>query len=341
MKSALLGYHFQNTMISSLTSNSIGLRTIGHQIYYDKFFNFYYEDIPFRFVESGYIYFDEYVEGFHPEDEEGIKRMLNYRAICLGFERNLPYYEFVHPKTRGKVIDFYSDNEPALAKYLKESFFRDDLISFCLSIFLPDFVRFYGQRFQKELLAFKSSLMKEYFQSGIDMLFDEHKGGYEVSEGVKNSLKSIIHDSEQRILELAKVYSVKDYDTKSISDDIFGTMAGFILQYLPFGSIKELYSFLERSNEFRDNKYLNFVLALMTIARIVNAHFDLSDTNSCIICNSTDQELNNLVTDESTLEFLNEHFENFCMMHKMIKVDIRKKYKLMGKKLIMAIKRYK
>lgn len=70
--------------------------------------------------------------------------MLNYRVICLGFERNLLYYEFVYFKICGKVIDFYLDNELVFVKYLKEFFFRDDLILFCLLIFLFDFVCFYG-----------------------------------------------------------------------------------------------------------------------------------------------------------------------------------------------------
>ncbi len=255
---------------------------------------------------------------------------------------NLYFFVDREPENIEKLIEITNDYLPSYLPKLKESLLIQDILGFIISEEIAPYVT----RIDAEKLKESAKILtefKHYFQEGILEITKTLRGQYFLNDDNKRWIKQYIVQKEAALLELLKPENLRKLKLDSLVIDIISAIPKPIPADSPLGIIGiiiELARYL-RAKDLLKDKGIAFVLSLMVVKKVIGYVISKIKPTNCVICALSIEEIKRMSKGEAE-EVIKELFKNgqICINHMVAYLDIRKKYRYTGKKLLLAMKEY-
>lgn len=285
-------------------------------------------DYPFEeFMKQNYT-------GGQPFDTENV----TFNAIRYATENDFHFLPNLDIIDRDEFISSVNKHLPTAIPNLKKSFLSFDLVRHFVVKNIPALGEQISTELEKKLIEFKQSDFGKAFVEGITDTVNEYSAYYYVTPELDLQLKNEFIDIQQEFLGKLDFEKIKSFKLSSLVEDAIGTAAGFIIPFLPLGTLIELFNFTKTQIDFKRNKGLQFILSIFYLQKILQE--ELKPTNNiehCVICQTTSAEIANL-KDEEVNEFVFKNTPTMCMKHLTGYLTARKFGQLTGKPLLLALK---
>lgn len=269
------------------------------------------------------------------EPGERIERVLMVLHSLLAFAKKKGYNLIASPKHYDGFINFCLSVEPEFLPTLKHSFLVNDI---CRYIFF-ECLQCADARTEKAFAFFDA--FKKDFQSGVIEFADKFSGSYCLNEEQTKYIKQKIAEEERRVLGYLQPESLKKLLNISLVD--LATEAGetaigmALLLPVPLGLFVDVCKQLYKHSKFKSEN-LNFALSIVVLKQLFNIRKPEAPSK-CEVCAITESEIDSIPKGDKRIEEI--IFGTRCELHMIACLDIRKKYSLMGKDLLVAMKRFR
>ena len=208
---------------------------------------------------------------------------------------------------------------------------------------MTNYISDIGDKFESDLLFelsdFKHSDLGKAFQDGIDFLVERYSPNYYLTPPVEADLKDFFLREQNELLKKTNIEKIKTFDLSSLLEDGAGAVGSLIFPVLPIGTIKEIFGYFKNSKEFKNDRFLLFVLSFYYIQKLVSKYTKAESLDSkCCICSLTVSEIDKM-TKEQAHDFVFKHSRDFCLNHKISYLNNRKFNRLTGKALLINLKK--
>jgi len=281
--------------------------------------------------ETGYSNVsDPYREPF--ESSEGVLILLHGFLLYAKKEK---LAVIVSPRHFDGFIDFCLGVEPDFLPALKHSFLINEI---CMFIF-NEYLQSADVRNESVFSLFQP--FKRDFQDGIMAFSKEFTGSYSLNQEQKEYIKRQIAERERRVLDYLAPKNLKKMLNVDITK-IVGTAGDTALTVataypIPLGIFIDICKKLYTYQKFK-SEGLNFALSIIILRQLFNIRKP-EVPSKCILCAISDSEIRNLPDDDKRIEEIVSGAS--CELHVVAYLDLRKKYQLMGKQLLLAMKRFR
>lgn len=270
---------------------------------------------------------DDYYTGGGVPSYYGTRSILDY---CYDNK----FFFYVLPGIREKFLKFCFKYHPNYFEMLKKSLLLCSLIEYIFDEYIPafDVIR------PKESLHLFSDY-KIDFQNGIMKFLDIFKGGYILSEPQTIYVKDFIAHDERRLYEFLKPENLNKFNLSPIELAGEGLSIGIdllkniILSSVPIGVLINIFKEIKEIRDFKKEK-LGFILSLTILKQITNIG-PIESIPNCVVCNISDPEIEKM-SEEKCMKLIYE--EELCWEHMLARLDLRKRFRLWGKKLLKMMK---
>jgi len=268
---------------------------------------------------------------------DNIPLELNIIDYCL--EKELMYIKPVHYSERDKFLFSVEKKLPESLELLKKSFLTIDILNF----FVINYISELGDKFESDLLFeladFKHSELGIAFQNGIDFLVERYSPNYYLTPPVETDLKDFFLREQNELFKKTNIEKIKTFDLSTLIEDGAGAIGSLIIPVLPIGTIKEIFGYFKNSKEFKNNRFLLFVLSFYYIQKLVSRYTKVENVDSrCSICSLTVTEIDKM-TEEQAHNFVFKFSHDFCPIHKISYLNNRKFNRLTGNALLISLKK--
>jgi hypothetical protein len=295
---------------------------------YEKYNLITIKDFPLEIVNRKFL---------QSSPTEHIPLELNTVDFCL--ENGLLYIKPVHYSERDEFLYNIEKELPKSLTLLKKSFLIFDILNFFITNYISDI----GEKFESDLLfelsAFKHSDMGIAFQDGIDFLTERYSPNYYLTPPVENDLKDFFLREQNELFKKTDIEKIKSFDLSTLFEDGAGVVGSLIIPVLPISTIKELFGYFKNSKDFKNDRFLLFVLSFYYIQKIISKYTKVKSTDSrCSLCSLTVSEIDKM-TEEQAHDFVFKHSGYFCLNHKISYLNNRKFNRLVGRALLINMKK--
>jgi hypothetical protein len=222
---------------------------------------------------------------------------------------------------------------------LKKSFLTMDIVSFIVKNNLSSVDSAFNPEFIKSLIDFKKSEYGEAFQSGIDLIVDKFHSNYKLTSEIEQNIRDSFLQKQNELFRKTNIEDLKKLNLSALFEDGIGMVGGLIFPILPLGTIKEIFSFVKSSKEFKNDKELLFVLSIYYLQKCISKN--IKDVNEvykeCTICSITKAEIMKFSEDQSHT-YVFGAAGSLCERHLVAYLNLRKSKRLVGKELLMNLK---
>lgn len=262
---------------------------------------------------------------------------LNTIDYCL--ENDLLFVKPVDYSKRDMFLFNIEKELPDSLNLLKKSFLTIDI----LNLFIKNYISNIGDKFESDLLfelaEFKRSDLGVAFKEGIDFLVEKYSPNYYLTPFIESDLKDLFLREQNELLKKTNIEKIKTFNLSTLLEDGAGVMGSLVIPVLPIGTIKEIFEYFKNSREFKNNKFLLFVLAFYYIQKLISKYTKTECVNSsCKLCSLTVSEIDNM-TEEQAHNFILENSLGFCDNHIFSYLKNRKFNGLVGRGLMISLKK--
>jgi len=280
----------------------------------------------------------EIVNRRFPQNSPSEPKTLELNTIDYCMEKKLMYIKPVHYSERDEFLFNIEKQLPQSLDLLKKSLLAIDILDFFISNYISDI----GEKFDSDLLFeladFKKSDLGCAFQEGIDFLIERYSPNYYLTPAVEADLKDFFLREQNELLKKTNIEKIKTFDLATLMEDGAGVIGSVIIPVLPIGTIKEIFGYFKNSKEFKENRFLLFVLSFYYIQKLISKYTKVENKDSrCSICSLTISEIDKM-SEEQAHDFILKNSLGFCMNHQISYLSNRKFKRLMGRALLLNLK---
>lgn len=309
-------------------------------LYYDQVTGILKANDKFNQDLIKFIYypFTEFIKqnytGGQPFDTENI----TLNAIRYTTENDFHFLPNLDRTDRDEFIFSVNKHLPTAISTLKKSFLSFDLIRHFVVKNIPAIGGQISADLEKKLIEFKKSDFGRAFVEGITNTIEKYSAYYYVTPELDQQLKNEFIDIQQEFLGKLDFEKIKSFKLSSLVEDGIGTAAGFVIPFLPLGTLIELFNFTKTQIEFKRNKGLQFILSIFYLQKILQEELkSTTNIDQCVICQTTAAEIAN-IKDEEVNEFVFKNTQTMCLKHLTGYLTARKFGQLTGKALLLTLK---
>ncbi len=229
---------------------------------------------------------------------------------------------------------------PGAINHLKKSFLNFDIAFTVITYTLPSIKGNINNGLINEIYEYKNSDIYKELLVGIDDLTARYDGSYYITHEMRLEIKDQLSFSQKKLLEIIKVdfKKIKKFDFSTIAEDIIGAVAGILTPVFPLGTIKSIYTYINKTKALKDDKSLLFAVSIMYLQSVLSKYFVKSEMNPhCPICKITKVEVDQ-ISEKHIHDYVFSSTKNFCMNHSIAYLYVRQSMHLTGKELVKALK---
>lgn len=283
------------------------------------------------------------------EDNEDIEYFYYDLAIltyCTVYQGS--YLFSTELKNRNSIISEICELIPPVEKtrknaidILKKSFIEKDIADLILfdSLPNPSLLRkiLIKDEIFKELSLLKESEEFSFLIKLHEELVEQYKGGYFINESAKSNIKIRLNEASKTLFKnMIDLDSIDSFKFTELLSDQVSAYVGLMIPIFPISTIIEVKRVLKNKKYITDD--VKAILAIIHLKSLISDRIikDSEYNDDCFFCNITNMEIEELSEDECHDVFLGEK-RPFCEGHLLLSLQIRKFYKLTGRKLLYAI----
>jgi hypothetical protein len=263
--------------------------------------------------------------GDEPGGEGGEYAYFGTRVLLDYAKKNASYF-YVLPGLRDGFINFCLKYEPDYLPIMKESFLLCSIIEFLFEEEIPAFDPVQSEEILKKHIDYKGD-----FQKGILTYLKKFKGSYALSKEQKNYVKETLANDEQRLLDFLQPENLKKYKISKL-----GILSEGVSLFvpLPLGTLIDIGKEIKKVRDFKKAN-LDFILSLTILKKMTNVG-KVERSINCAVCAISPAEIEKM-TDAECDEIMYER--ELCMEHMVARLDLKKRFRLYGKKRLREMKR--
>jgi len=246
-----------------------------------------------------------------------------------------------------KLIEISRTYLPSYLPMLKESLLIQDILNFIIS----DKIVPYMVQIKSDIITKLTKIIAEFkrdFQEGILELAKALKGQYFLNQENKTWIKQFITQKEIKLLNVLTPENLRKFKWPTSQDIISLVISTTPIASHPILNILSLSvgAFIEAARYLRargvlKDKGVAFVLSIMVIKKLMESFLAELEPVNCVVCALSKKEIEQMSEREAE-DVIRESFlpGRLCVDHMVAYLDIRKKYKYTGKKLLLMMKCY-
>jgi hypothetical protein len=263
-----------------------------------------------------------------PQNSSGGEALFFAERAALSWAAQKKAHLYVLPGYREGYLKFCNKYQSEYFNSVKESFLCHGLLELVFEHELPSF----DPRSTLDRVS-KFAPFKADFQTGILGLSRRLSGSYFVSNEQRRFIKQEIAMEEQRLLQFLSLENLRrlDPDLASLVTDVVSSV---IPVSVPLNSIVQFVSRIKRLRDFRKQK-LDFILAVYMLKKLSTSQ-SMPCLPKCKMCLLSVAEIEGMTDEECGKVFFSR---GFCLAHTIAFLDIRKRYGLTGRNLLLAVKK--
>ena len=269
--------------------------------------------------------------GDPPGGEGGFYAYLGTRAL-LDVAREKSCYLYVLPGLRERFINFCLKYEPEYLPLIKESFLLCNILEY---IFEQEIPAFDPVKSAEVLTHFAD--YKEDFQKGILDYLNLFKGGYMLSDNQKKYIKENLANDEKRLLDFLQPENLRKYNIPILGlagEGLEEALSWLLGVPTPVGILIDIGKEIKKVRDFKKSN-LDFILSLVILKKLANVG-KIERTVDCAVCALSPAEIENMSEEEC---FDTMYRRELCVEHMVARLDLRKRFRLYGKELLIQMKR--
>lgn len=260
--------------------------------------------------------------------EEGYYAYYGTRAVLMKAAETSSHF-YVLPRFREGFLGFCAKYQSDYLDSMKQSFLCFDILELIfdeqLSSFNPELTLEQVKRFTP---------FKPDFQNGVFDLLNDLLGNYRLSEEQKTYIRKKLAAEEQQLLEFLKPENLKKFNISKL--DIATEIVSMASPVpLPIGVLVSVAKEIKEIHDFK-KKNLDFIFSLYILKKLASKPTPL-EIPKCRVCSLTEAEIEQMSKDECDKIALSGQF---CTRHIVAYLDLRKRYSLFGKDLLLTMKKF-
>jgi len=272
---------------------------------------------------------------------DGLDRVDNVLLNIIRLaEENDTLLSFLNNDEFNRMMSIVHRHYPEGKTLLYRSSLVRDILGFIVFNELSPFINDISEDCLQRLSEL-SEIFKEELQTAVLHYVKELPGQYFLNKQNKFWLKEEISRGQQEVLELLSPERLKKFDKSALISDITSFLLGLASIPSPINTILEAYRWI-RSRQILSTPRAKLGWAILVIKRILMPRLStINEPSRCIVCSLTLEEIEGMSEGEAE-KIIKELFKpgNLCKQHMIAWLDIRKSYALVGKSLLLAMKKY-
>lgn len=275
----------------------------------------------------------ESIEDLHkaydePEDSEGGEyAYYGVYATLLRAKENSAHF-YMLPRFREGFLAFCRKYQPHYLDLMKQSFLCFEILELIFEEQISSFNPELTLEQVKQFAPFKKD-----FQDGVFCLLNDLSGSYHLSQEQKTYIRKKLTMEEQQLLQFLKPENLRKFNI-SKADVATEIVSLAVPVPLPLGILVNVAREIKEIRDFK-KRNLSFSLSICLLKKLASASVPLT-IPKCIICSLSEVEIENMSEKECDKIALSREF---CERHIVAYLNIRKMYSLMGKDLLLLMKK--